>query len=214
MADLFNEDLELMDTKNKIIAVAIEQFSDQGYDNTSIRKIADIVGIKGSSIYNHFNSKEEILEEIFKYYRNLFYQMGDVFEIKEVPLIDLKEDKILYILKGGFDSVINILKRPEMINILKIIIKEQFKNQKIRNFFLEEFIDKPRKVMEKLMKELMDKGIIREGNPYLYSQEFQAFAIYKMYEEFMLKDVEYIDIDDIEIQINHHIDFFWNSIRK
>ncbi|MDU5080936.1 TetR/AcrR family transcriptional regulator [Tissierella carlieri] len=214
MADLFNEDLELMDTKNKIIAVAIEQFSDQGYDNTSIRKIADIVGIKGSSIYNHFNSKEEILEEIFKYYRNLFYQMGDVFEIKEVPLIDLKEDKILYILKGGFDSVINILKRPEMINILKIIIKEQFKNQKIRNFFLEEFIDKPRKVMEKFMKELMDKGIIREGNPYLYSQEFQAFAIYKMYEEFMLKDVEYIDIDDIEIQINHHIEFFWNSIRK
>lgn len=214
MADLFNEDLELMDTKNKIIAVAIEQFSDQGYDNTSIRKIADIVGIKGSSIYNHFNSKEEILEEIFKYYRNLFYQMGDVFEIKEVPLIDLKEDKILYILKGGFDSVINILKRPEMINILKIIIKEQFKNQKIRNFFLEEFIDKPRKVMEKFMKELMDKGIIREGNPYLYSQEFQAFAIYKMYEEFMLKDVEYIDIDDIEIQINHHIEFFWNSIGK
>ena len=214
MVDFFKEDLELRDTKNKIIAVAIEQFSDQGYDNTSIRKIADIVGIKGSSIYNHFNSKEEILEEIFKYYRNLFYQMGDVFEIKELHHSDLKEDKILYVLKGGFDSVINILKRPEMINILKIIIKEQFKNQKIRNFFLEEFIDKPRKVMEKFMKELMEKGIIRNGNPYLYSQEFQAFAIYKMYEEFMLKDVEYIDIDDIEVQINHHIEFFWNSIRK
>lgn len=214
MADLFNEDLELMGTKDKIIAIAIEQFSSQGYDNTSIRKIADIVGIKGSSIYNHFNSKEEILEEIFKYYRNLFYQMGDVFEIKELHHSDLKEDKILYVLKGGFDSVINILKRPEMINILKIIIKEQFKNQKIRNFFLEEFIDKPRKVMEKFMKELMDKGIIRNGNPYLYSQEFQAFAIYKMYEEFMLKDVEYINIDDIEVQINHHIEFFWNSIRK
>ncbi|MCQ4925680.1 TetR/AcrR family transcriptional regulator [Tissierella carlieri] len=214
MVDFFKEDLELRDTKNKIIAVAIEQFSDQGYDNTSIRKIADIVGIKGSSIYNHFNSKEEILEEIFKYYRNLFYQMGDVFEIKELHHSDLKEDKILYVLKCGFDSVINILKRPEMINILKIIIKEQFKNQKIRNFFLEEFIDKPRKVMEKFMKELMEKGIIRNGNPYLYSQEFQAFAIYKMYEEFMLKDVEYIDIDDIEVQINHHIEFFWNSIRK
>ncbi|MBU5310677.1 TetR/AcrR family transcriptional regulator [Tissierella carlieri] len=214
MADLFNEDLELMGTKDKIIAIAIERFSSQGYDNTSIRKIADIVGIKGSSIYNHFNSKEEILEEIFKYYRNLFYQMGDVFEIKELHHSDLKEDKILYVLKGGFDSVINILKRPEMINILKIIIKEQFKNQKIRNFFLEEFIDKSRKVMEKFMKELMDKGIIRNGNPYLYSQEFQAFAIYKMYEEFMLKDVEYINIDDIEVQINHHIEFFWNSIRK
>ncbi|WMM24924.1 TetR/AcrR family transcriptional regulator [Tissierella sp. MB52-C2] len=214
MMDLFKEDLELKDTKEKIIAAAIEQFSSQGYDNTSIRKIADIVGIKGSSIYNHFNSKEEILEEIFKYYRNLFYQMGDVFEIKELNPSDLREDKILHILKGGFDSVINILKRPEMINILKIIIKEQFKNQKIKNFFLEEFIDKPRTVMEKFMRELMDKEIIRDGNPYLYSQEFQAFAIYKMYEEFMLKDVEYIDINEIEAQINYHIEFFWNSIRK
>lgn len=211
MNKFLNESLKSKNTKEKIITVAIYEFASNGYDNASMRKIAEVVGIKASSIYNHFKSKEDILEEIFKYYRNTFYQGEVVFKINEVPI---KQDTIPNMLKQGFYSVIDTLKKPEMTNILKIIMKEQFKNQRIRGFFLEEFIQNPRKFMEQFMSQLMKNEIIKEGNPYLLSQEFHAFSIYKMYEEFMLKNMDYIDMDGLQEQINEHIDFFWNSIRK
>jgi AcrR family transcriptional regulator len=45
--------------KNKIIEVSIELFSEKGYNAFSIRDITKKVGIKESSLYNHFHSKQE-----------------------------------------------------------------------------------------------------------------------------------------------------------
>ena len=56
------------DNKEKIFDVSINLFSEYGYDGVSIRQIAKEVGIRESSIYNHFPSKESILDAILKYY--------------------------------------------------------------------------------------------------------------------------------------------------
>ncbi|AGK99384.1 TetR/AcrR family transcriptional regulator [Clostridium pasteurianum] len=210
MNEILNENLELKNTKDKIICVSIDEFANKGYDKASMRKIADKVGIKASSIYNHFKSKDEILEEIFKYYRNVFYQYDVILKIDEVSI---QKDTIPNILKRGLYSVVNTIKNPEITNILKIIIKEQFKNKKIRKFFLEEFIENPRIFIEKFLKDLMKNKFIKEDNACLLAQEFHAFAIYKIYEEFMLKDMSHINIDELQQQISEHIDFFWKSIR-
>lgn len=57
-----------MNNKEKIFHVSIDLFSKYGYDGVSIRKIASEVGIKESSIYNHYKSKESILDSILDYY--------------------------------------------------------------------------------------------------------------------------------------------------
>lgn len=46
-------------------------FQKKGYDSVSLKEIADEVGIKKSSIYGHYDSKEAILMEIFDYLSNL-----------------------------------------------------------------------------------------------------------------------------------------------
>lgn len=51
-------------TANEIRRVALELFSARGYDGTSVRDISDSVGIRKSSMYNHFPSKEAILWEL------------------------------------------------------------------------------------------------------------------------------------------------------
>jgi AcrR family transcriptional regulator len=48
-------------TLERIRTVAVELFSKQGYKETSLREIADRVGIKVGSLYNHMSSKEELL---------------------------------------------------------------------------------------------------------------------------------------------------------
>jgi AcrR family transcriptional regulator len=48
-------------TRERILDVALDLFTDQGFDGTSMREIAERLGISKPAIYYHFASKEEIL---------------------------------------------------------------------------------------------------------------------------------------------------------
>jgi AcrR family transcriptional regulator len=48
-------------TRERILDVALDLFTDQGFDGTSMREIAERLGISKPAIYYHFTSKEEIL---------------------------------------------------------------------------------------------------------------------------------------------------------
>jgi AcrR family transcriptional regulator len=49
------------DTRERIKQVALELFTDQGYEQTSLREIAERLGVTKAALYYHFKSKEEIV---------------------------------------------------------------------------------------------------------------------------------------------------------
>lgn len=49
--------------KDQIIATALEMMRKLGYQGTSMREIASALQIEAASLYNHIDSKEEILKE-------------------------------------------------------------------------------------------------------------------------------------------------------
>jgi AcrR family transcriptional regulator len=49
------------DTREKIRAVALELFSDKGFEQTSLREIAERVGLTKASLYYHYSSKQSLL---------------------------------------------------------------------------------------------------------------------------------------------------------
>ena len=51
-------------TRERILDVALELFNDRGYDKTSLREIAERLGITKAALYYHFDSKEDILLEL------------------------------------------------------------------------------------------------------------------------------------------------------
>ncbi|MEW2466269.1 helix-turn-helix domain-containing protein [Streptomyces sp. NPDC046994] len=53
------------DTKAQIRKVAIELFTEQGYEATSLREIAERLGITKAALYYHFSSKEDIVRSLF-----------------------------------------------------------------------------------------------------------------------------------------------------
>ena len=56
--------MERGSTKQKILDAALELFSTQGFEATSIAQIAEAVGIRKASLYSHFASKQAILDAI------------------------------------------------------------------------------------------------------------------------------------------------------
>jgi AcrR family transcriptional regulator len=50
----------------RILDEAAALFLQQGYDATSLRHIADVVGMKAGSLYYHFASKDDLLTEILR----------------------------------------------------------------------------------------------------------------------------------------------------
>jgi AcrR family transcriptional regulator len=51
-------------TRERILDVALELFTGQGYDKTSLRDIAERLGITKAALYYYFERKEEILLEL------------------------------------------------------------------------------------------------------------------------------------------------------
>jgi AcrR family transcriptional regulator len=51
-------------TRERILEVALELFNEQGYDKTSLREIAERLGITKAALYYYFERKEDILLEL------------------------------------------------------------------------------------------------------------------------------------------------------
>lgn len=48
-------------TKDEIAAVAMRMFVEKGYDKTSLREIADEIGVTKAALYYHFRTKDDIV---------------------------------------------------------------------------------------------------------------------------------------------------------
>ena len=72
-------------TKRKIIETAILLFSEKSYNKVSTRDIAKLVGIRPASLYSHFESKDDILEHIYKLYeekiKNVLPDMNNLLSL-------------------------------------------------------------------------------------------------------------------------------------
>ena len=74
------------DTRQRILDTALDLFIEQGYDKTSLREIAERVGVTKAALYYHFSSKEEIVRTLVQ---PIFEHIGPMAEaLKSRP--DLK----------------------------------------------------------------------------------------------------------------------------
>ncbi|MFG2789817.1 TetR family transcriptional regulator [Streptomyces sp. NPDC048419] len=53
---------ESADTRDRILAVAREEFSQRGYEKTSVRGIAKAAGVDSALVHHYFGTKEQVFE--------------------------------------------------------------------------------------------------------------------------------------------------------
>ncbi|GHU83423.1 hypothetical protein AGMMS50284_6950 [Clostridia bacterium] len=89
-------------------------FFESGYRGVSVRDLAKVVGIKASSVYSHYESKEDILKSIYEYYNEQRRLAAP--DINE--LLDLAESAPLVEILGKLDYRLP----PEAIDAMDKII--------------------------------------------------------------------------------------------
>ena len=174
-----------MNTKEKIFDVSLDLFSKKGYDSVSLREIADNVGIKKSSIYSHYPSKEAILMDIFEYFTDLF-EYDELLNSKEFILtadneILLKNPEEFYHM--GSEAIKSMFSEEKNLKIWKLIFIQMNYNENIRVFFQNEILIKPLEFWIGFFTILKEKEIIKhDSNPNLLAKEYYSFPIYLLLE--------------------------------
>jgi AcrR family transcriptional regulator len=87
-----DEDRPRSETFDRIVESAVAVFSDVGYHGASVRSIAEHAGLRASSMYNHFTTKEAILWEIV---RRAMWQLNSGVE----DAIKGAEDPVLRVIR-------------------------------------------------------------------------------------------------------------------
>lgn len=80
--------------KELILRRAASMFREKGFAATSMRDLAEMVGIEAASLYNHIRSKNEILEAICFDVANIFNTYIENLEVSEEKSI-VKIEKLL-----------------------------------------------------------------------------------------------------------------------
>ena len=120
--------LERGNTRQAILEAALELFSVQGFEATSIAQIADAVGVRKASLYSHFESKQAILDaltkDILEQYATRSIFAGADAE-RDLPLT---ADAAAQMIRGQMGY---ILHDPHISRARKMLVLEQFRNPEL-----------------------------------------------------------------------------------
>ena len=157
------------DTKDRILAAALEMFSQNGYAGTNIRELTASLGLVKSSMYKHFRSKEEIwntlLDELIAYYEARF---GSSEHLPPVP--------------GSLEEMVTMTMRmanftvhdETVVKSRKLLSIEQFRDERARDLATKYFLTGLRDMFTPIFAGMMDKGLIHKDDPAMLAFAYTA----------------------------------------
>lgn len=129
-----------MATKERIEAEALKLFSVHGYSGVSIRDIARAVGIKESSIYKHYSSKEDIFETIVGHYREKTEEIFKIPPTAPKEYAQMSKEALLTMMKMAFQT----FAADEYISkCRKLFMISAPGNGQMGNLYVQSFISGP-----------------------------------------------------------------------
>ena len=167
--DQFPKGWMAKDTKEKILTAALDLFSQNGYAGTNIRELTGSLGLGKSSMYRHFESKEDIwntlLDELIAYYEARF---GSPECLPPVP--DSLEDLVVMTM-GMVDFTVH---DEKVVKSRKLLAIEQFRDERARDLASKYFLTGLTAMFTQLFAAMMEKGLLRRDDPSMLAFAYTA----------------------------------------
>ena len=124
-----------MTRKEEIIYAALELASENGLKAVSLSQIADRIGIKKPSLYNHFKSKDELITEMYTFLREQA-QSSKAVPADYAALFENRSlEEILLICVSRY---LKFLSDKNMMNFFKVMYSERCTSAAAAQLMLDE----------------------------------------------------------------------------
>lgn len=194
-------------TKEKILKTSLKLFSTKGYASTTVRDIAGAMGIKQSALYNHFKSKDEILETL----------ISDLTSSAIVTIFEDKDSQELY--KQGKSVLMSIATIFKLLSfdaqneaLFKLLMQEIYRNERIREIYNEYFYQENVKKLSGLFFMMMQNDMIKSSDPLLLANEFFSPLFFYQMQVSLLK-LDKKSTSSVVSLFEKHVDYFWDTIK-
>lgn len=125
-----------MNRKEEIILVTLELAAENGLSNVSMAQIAEKMGIRKPSLYNHFKAKEEIIAAMYQYLREKSKEQLSLVDIDYGEFI--KGKSMEEVLTQSVANYSNINAENKMFSFYKVIYSERSVNPTAAKIMAEE----------------------------------------------------------------------------
>ena len=157
------------DTKERLLAAALEMFSQNGYAGTNIRELAASLGLVKSAMYRHFESKEDIwnalLDEMIAYYAERF---GSPEHLPPVP------DSLEALVAMTMRMVDFTIHDERIIMTRKLLTIEQFRDERARDLATKHFLTGLKEMFTHVFSGMMESGLLRRDDPAMLAFAYTA----------------------------------------
>ena len=157
------------DTKERILAAALEMFSQNGYAGTNIRELSASLGLVKSGVYKHYESKEAIwnalLDQMIAYYGEHF---GSAERLPPVP------DSLEELTRLTMQMVNITVHDEKIIMTRKVLTLEQYRDDRARELATKHFLTGLTDMFTHVFTGMMDKGLLRRDDPRMLAFAYTA----------------------------------------
>ena len=157
------------DTKSRLLEAALEMFSQNGYDGTNIRELSASLGLGKSSLYRHFESKEEIwnamLDEMEAYYNVKFGSQ------ENLPVIPKNTEELKELTLRMLDFTLHDKK---VIMTRRILLTEQFRDERVRALATKHFKTGLEAMFARIFAGMMENGSLKKNDPAMLALAYTA----------------------------------------
>ena len=155
-------------TKQKIIETALTLFSERGYDAVSVGEIAEAVGIKAPSLYNHYPSKQAIFDAIVETTALQYEKDTGRIDIHvqraaaDIPmLMTIGEEELFEKVRQIFDYS---LRNDNIRKFRKMMTIEQFRSPSLGELYTRRFSERLVDYHAEIFRSLIAAGVIYGGD--------------------------------------------------
>ncbi|SET53944.1 transcriptional regulator, TetR family [Enterococcus malodoratus] len=151
-------------------------FSEHGFDGVSVKEIATAVGIKDSSLYNHYKSKQEIFDTILIEATKILKEANNTYAL---PItLDAsniyRETTVQDLTKMYVDAFKYYLTDDTARKFRKVLVSEQHINPYVGNLYNELFFERPLEYLTTLFTDLVQQETFIKMDPYIIAMHFYA----------------------------------------